>query len=127
LWEGVEEATRELTREDKELYVVIGPIFEGNDLERINGRVLVPASVYKAIYDPTKKQAGACVTPNAAGMEYQTLSIADLEQRIYINLFPSLTPDIKTSKMAMPIPTPHGRRAGKGKPIEVEPTTEGPR
>jgi endonuclease G len=127
LWEGIEEATRELTREDKELYVVTGPMFEGNDLERINGRVLVPTSVYKAIYDPTRKQAGAYVTPNAAGMEYQTLSIADLEQRIHINVFPNLAPEIKTSKMAMPVPTPHGRRAAKGRPIEVDPTTEGPR
>jgi endonuclease G len=127
LWEGIEEATRELTREDKEIYVVTGPIFEGNDLERINGRVLVPTSVYKAIYDPAKKQAGAYVTPNAAGMEYQTLSITDLEQRIHINVFPSLAPEIKTLKMAMPVPTPHGRRPGKGKPVEVDPITEGPR
>jgi len=120
LWEGIEEATRELAREDKEVYVVTGPIFEGNNLQRINGRVLVPTSVYKAIYDPAKKQAGAYVTPNAPGMEYRTLSIADLEKRININVFPALSPDIKASKMAMPVPTPHGRRAGKNKPVEVD-------
>jgi endonuclease G len=127
LWEGIEEATRALARDDKEIYVVTGPIFEGTDLERINGRVLVPTSVYKAIYDPARKQAGAYVTPNAPGMEYQTLSIADLEQRININLFPKLGPEIKASKMQMPVPTPHGRRAGKDKPVEANPTSEGPR
>lgn len=120
LWEGIEEATRELAREDREIYVVTGPIFEGSNLKRINGRVLVPTSVYKAIYDPAKKQAGAYMTPNAPGMEYQTLSIADLEKRIHINVFPALSPDIKTAKMAMPVPTPHGRRAGKNKPVEID-------
>ena len=53
-------------------------------------------------------------------MEYQTLSIADLEKRIHINVFPALPSDIKASKMAMPLPTPHGRRAGKNKPVEVD-------
>lgn len=120
LWEGIEEATRELTREDKEVYVVTGPIFAGNNLQRINGRVLVPTSVYKAIYDPVRKQAGAYVTPNAPGMEYQTLSIADLEKRININVFPKLSSEIKSVKMAMPVPTPHGRRGGKNKPVEVD-------
>ena len=120
LWEGIEEATRELTREDREVYVVTGPIFEGGNLERINGRVLVPTSIYKAIYDPARKQAGAYVTLNAPGMEYQTLSIANLEKRININVFPKLSPQIKAAKMAMPVPTPHGRRGGKNKPVEVE-------
>jgi endonuclease G, mitochondrial len=120
LWEGIEEAARELTREDREIYVVTGPIFEGSNVERINGRVLVPTSIYKAIYDPARKQAGAYVTPNAPGMEYQTLSIADLEKRININLFPTLSPSIKAAKMAMPVPTPHGQRGGKNKPVEVD-------
>lgn len=122
LWEGIEEVTRELAREDKEVYVVTGPIFEGSDLERINGRVLVPTSVYKAIYDPAKKRAGAYVTPNAGGMEYQTMSIVDLEKRINITVFPKLAPEIKAVKMPMPVPTPHGRRAGKNKPVEVDPS-----
>jgi endonuclease G len=121
LWEGIEEATRTLARDDKELYVVTGPIFEGSDLERLNGRVLVPTSVYKAIYDSARKQAGAYVTPNAPGMAYQTLSIAELERRIGIDVFPKLPPEIKSSKMRLPVPTPHGRRGGKNRPVEVEP------
>jgi endonuclease G len=121
LWEGIEEATRALAREDNNIYVVTGPMFEGSDLQRINGRVLVPTSVYKAIYDAARQQAGAYVTPNAEGMEYQTMSIADLEKRININVFPKLSPEVKAAKMAMPVPTPHGRRAGRNKPVEVDP------
>jgi len=120
LWEGIEEATRTLAEQDQQLYVVTGPVFEGNDLERLNGRVLVPTYIYKALYDPVKRQAGAYLTKNAVGMAYQTLSIAELGQRIHINVFPTLAEDIKTHKMALPTPTPHGRRSGKNAPIEVD-------
>lgn len=123
LWEGIEVATRDLARKDGEVYVVTGPIFEGENLERLNGRVLVPTSVYKAIYDPATKQAGAYVTANAPGMEYQTVSIADLEKRIHINVFPKLAPEIAAVKMPMPVPTPHGQRGGKNRPIEVDTPT----
>ena len=119
LWEGIEQATRNLAQQDGELYVVTGPIFEGSSLERVNGRVLVPTSVFKAIYDPSRNAAGAYVTPNAPGMEYQTLSIADLERRVNINIFPKLSPEIKNTKMDMPVPTPHGARYGKNAPVEV--------
>jgi endonuclease G len=119
LWEGIEEATRALAVTDGEVYVVTGPIFEGNSLERLNGRVLVPTSVFKAIYDPAHKTAGAYVTPNAAGMEYQTLSIVDLEKRTGINIFPKLSPEIKATKMSMPVPTPHGFKKSRKAPTEV--------
>ena len=39
--------------------MVTGPIFEGSSLQRINGRVLVPTFVFKAIYDPIRNEAGA--------------------------------------------------------------------
>jgi len=120
LWEGIEAATRNLALEDKDIYVVTGPIFEGNNLERLNGRVLVPTFVYKAIYDPARRQAAAYVTPNAPGMEYQTLSIAELEKRINVNVFPKLPAEIKAVKMNLPTPTPHGGRSGKNKPVEVD-------
>lgn len=120
LWEGIEEATRNLALEDKEIYMVTGPIFEGSNLERLNGRVLVPTFVYKAIYDPARRQAAAYVTPNAEGMAYQTLSIAELEKRINVKVLPTLPAEIKAVKMALPVPTPHGRRGGKNKPVEVD-------
>jgi endonuclease G len=122
LWEGIEEASRALAEKDGEIYVVTGPIFEGNSLQRINDRVLVPTAIFKAIYDPARRQAGAYVTPNAPGMEYETMSIAQLENRIHINLFPKLPADIKENKMPMPVPTPHGYHSGKNKAVEVAPT-----
>jgi endonuclease G len=123
LWEGIEESTRSLARGDGEIYVVTGPIFEGSSLPRLNGRVLVPTSVFKAIYSPARQAAAAYVTPNNAGMEYQTLSIADLEKRTNINIFPKLPAQIKESKLELPVPTPHSSRGGRNKPIEVDSAT----
>jgi endonuclease G len=119
LWAAIEEAIRDLTEERGQLYVVTGPIFEGDLLQRLNGRVLVPAAIYKAVYDPAKNQAAAYVAPNAPGMEYQTLSIAELEERIKINVFPNLPADVKAAKMRLPPPTPRGSRS-RNKAVEVE-------
>lgn len=119
IWAAIEEGTRNLTLENGELYVITGPLFEGQSLERLNGRVLIPTHVYKAIYDPTKNQGSAYLTQNAPGMAYQTLSLAELEKRIGINLFPKLPDDVKANKMALPSPVPHNPRS-RNKPKEVE-------
>lgn len=108
LWEGIESAVRTYTKENGSLYVITGPIFEGSNLRRIGGRVLVPSGVFKAIYDPAKRTAGAYVAHNAPGMEYQAVSIAELEKRIGINLFPGMDQRIKETCMKLPVPTPHG-------------------
>ena len=119
LWQAIEEATRAEAVADGELYVVTGPLFEGQTLERINGRVLVPTFVFKAIYNPALRQGAAYVTPNAPGMQYQTMSIADLEKRSGINLFPALPHTIKSVKMHLPAPMPRGGRS-RNPPIEVD-------
>ena len=119
LWQAIEEATRAEAEHDGELYVVTGPLFEGQALERINGRVLVPTAVFKAIYNPAIRQGAAYVTPNAPGMEYQTLSIADLEKRSGINLFPAVPRSVKSVKMRLPPPVARGGRS-RHPPIEVE-------
>ncbi|MES2534708.1 MAG: DNA/RNA non-specific endonuclease [Pseudomonadota bacterium] len=110
LWVGFEEGIRALARNRGELYVVTGPMFEGNSIQRLNGRVLVPTHLFKAVYDPVSQQAAAYVAPNAPGSEYQVVSIAELEKRLSINLFPKMPPGVKDNKMALPEPRPHGRR-----------------
>lgn len=120
LWEGIEESTRWLAETDGDPYVVTGPLFEGDALDRINGRVLVPSGLYKAIYDRAIGAAGAYVTANAPGMAYQTLSIAALEQLSGINLFPSLPAAMKAQKMTLPVPMPQGRR-GRRTPFDNQP------
>lgn len=109
IWAAIEEAVRDYTETEGQVYVVSGPMFEGESLKRLNGRVLIPTSVYKAIYNPGKKVAGAYVTRNAPGDAYDTLTIAELEKRLGINVFPSLSPEIKAAGMELPQPSIRSR------------------
>jgi endonuclease G len=110
LWSAIEGATRHLTNLRGELYVITGPWFEGDKLDRINGRVLVPTHVFKAVLDPDKQEGAAWLAPNDASGEYQVLSIAALEQRIGINLFPKLPDAAKQRTMSLPEPRIRGRQ-----------------
>jgi endonuclease G len=108
LWSGLEEATRSLTKQRGELYVITGPIFMGTALKRIGGRVLVPTKIYKAIYDPSSGQGAAYLVDNAPGNNYQVVSIAQIEQLSNIKLFPKMSLTSKQSPMALPAPKLHG-------------------
>lgn len=106
LWEGIEEATRNLAKTSGELYVVTGPIFYGSNLERINGRVMVPTYIFKAIYDPSRKQAAAYLVPNDDTGRYAVVSIAEVEKLSGISIFPTLDNKVKQSPMALAKPKP---------------------
>lgn len=113
LWASIEESTRNLAHDDGELYVITGPLFEGTSLQRLNGRVLVPTHVFKAIYDPARHAAAAYLAENARGREYHVISIAELEQKVGVRLFPHLDANIRESRMELPEPQVHGRARSK--------------
>jgi endonuclease G len=115
LWEGIESSVRYLTSRRSELFVITGPIFDDTPVKRLNGRVFIPSHLFKAVYDPAREEAGAYIAPNAPGMDYQTVSIADLEKRIGINLFPKMPQQLKEKKMDLPEPKPHDRKGGRGR------------
>ncbi len=110
LWSAIEGATRHMTQQRGELYVITGPVFEGDKIDRIHARVFVPTHVFKAIYDPVQKEAAAWIAPNIAGNTYEVISVADLEKRININLFPSLPAAIKNKLAALPEPRIRGHQ-----------------
>ncbi|MFM8465121.1 MAG: DNA/RNA non-specific endonuclease [Burkholderiaceae bacterium] len=110
LWAAIEGATRHLTNLRGELYVITGPVFEGDKLERINGRVLVPTHVFKAVLDPAKQEAAAWLAPNNDSGEFQVINVDTLERRIGINLFPKLTDTAKQRVMELPEPRIRGRK-----------------
>jgi endonuclease G, mitochondrial len=123
LWEGIEEATRDLAITGGELYVVTGPVFYGSSLQRLKGRVLVPTYVFKAIYDPAHKLAAAYVTANAAGGRYAVISIAELEKLTGLAIFPAVEDQVKQAPMALPKPTPNtGIRVIEDKTIVPKPS-----
>ncbi len=110
LWSAIEGATRHLTNQRGELFVVTGPIFEGDNLERLNGRVLVPTHVFKAVLDPATQEAAAWIAPNADGDVYDVVSIAELEKRAHIDVFPKLPASAKQKAMRLPEPRIRGRK-----------------
>lgn len=101
-WAGVESTVRKMTKERGELYVVTGPIFQGENLQRIGGAVMVPTQLYKAFYDPKTQEAGVYLIDNAAGAQPQKISISALEKLAGISIFPSVSERVKSRAMYLP-------------------------
>jgi endonuclease G len=112
LWEGIESAVRDLVLKEGEAYVVTGPMFRGETLQSLHGRVLVPTGIFKAIYLPSRNAAGAYVVNNQPGMDWNAVSLAELRDLVGIDVFPALPEDVKEHTMSLPQPRPHGRRKG---------------
>lgn len=62
-WRVLEEHVRDLANEYNELYVVTGPIYEGNEGTIGNG-VVIPSAFYKVILDPSFDEAIAFIVPH---------------------------------------------------------------
>jgi len=105
LWGSIESAVRDLALKEGDLYVVTGPLFEGDHLDALKGRVLVPTRIYKAVYSVKRAQAGAYVADNAEGWAWRAVSIAELNALAGLDLFPSLPASVKA--VAMVLPEPH--------------------
>jgi endonuclease G len=110
LWEGIESAVRELAVREGEAWVLTGPVFQGSSLQRLNGRVLVPTSLYKAVYLPARHAVAAYVAPNGPGMEWQAVSLAALRDLAGIDAFPGLPSEVAARAMPLPEPRPHDVR-----------------
>ena len=113
LWEGVESAVRALALGEGEVYVVTGPAFISAELDSLKGRVIVPTHIFKAVYTPSRNQAGAYWAPNDDSQSGEAISIAQLRERTGIDPFPSLSESIKSERADLPSPTPYrGCRLG---------------
>lgn len=113
LWAGIEKAVRGLASRSGEAYVITGPIFKGNALSTLHGRVLVPTSVYKAVFVPATGQAGAYVAANAAGNNWRRVSLSDLEALSGIAAFPLLNGAVRSSSPEfLPSPMMRGGHGG---------------
>ena len=110
VWERIEAGVRRMVKSKGELFVVTGPLFQGGDLQRIGGRVLVPTAVFKAIYDPSRQEAGAYVVGNTPGPLPQVVSITELNKMAGLDLFPALSTQVKNRAMRLPLPKPRQPR-----------------
>ncbi|QXE88808.1 DNA/RNA non-specific endonuclease [Geomonas nitrogeniifigens] len=112
-WEAIESAVRKLAKDRGDIYVVTGPIYQG-EVQRIGGAVMVPTKLYKAVYDPSRREAGAYLIDNAADAQPQKISIAELERIAGINVFPAASESVKARMMRLPEPKSYKERRQKG-------------
>ena len=110
VWEGIESAVRDLALRDGSVFVVTGPLFQGQELQALKGRVLVPSDTFKAVYDPARGGAGAYVCTNTNEPACREVSVADLGRLSGIDVFPSLPESVKATAMPLPEPRPHRAR-----------------
>ena len=115
LWADIETAVRKfvLANQD-EVYVVTGPLFDTTGVRALQGRVEVPAYIYKAVYDPAAGIAGVFVVRNSPGHEFWRLSLAEFRDRSGVDPFPGLPASIEedASKLPEPIHIWHARPQG---------------
>lgn len=121
LWSRIEGTTRGLARQYGEVYVVTGPAFIGKNLNRLNGRVIVPSHVYKAVYVPGAQQAGVWWAVNSGkGGEYEVISLAELSKRTGIDVFPALPAETKEIAAKLPAPKAYSNKGDVAKPRQAD-------
>ena len=111
VWEGIEDAVRELAIREGELYLVTGAAFQGTAIQSIGpGGVLVPTATWKAVYDPQADGAGVYVCGNTAEPTCSTISVDELIAATGVDPFPVLPDGVKRVAMRLPPPddSPYG-------------------
>lgn len=119
-WRLLEEATRELVKQEGEAYVITGAAFRGNQIRKI-GNVLVPSDIYKVVYFPNQNAVGVYFSPNDASGQVNVISLAELNTQIGLDLLPSLPLSVKEKRIDMPLSTKMGVRHGN---IASRPTSD---
>ncbi len=94
-WRILEEHVRDLANEYNELYVVTGPIYNGNE-SSIGDGVVIPSAFYKVVLDPYYNDAIAFIVPHRAVSSSEIPSfvttVDEVERQTNLDFF-SLTPD----------------------------------
>ena len=108
-WSAIESAVRAMAERSGVVYVVTGPLFEGEQLATIGGRVVVPTSVFKAVYVPGEG-AAAYIATNADPAAVRQVTIAELDASAGIDVFPALSDADKARALALPVPDAARRR-----------------
>lgn len=108
LWAGIEASVRRLAQQRGELFVITGPLFKGKTIVQVGDRVMVPTQLFKIVYDPKRKQAGAYLVANEATGDYSVVSVAELEKLAGIDFFPDMPAEVKNTAMRLPAPKAAG-------------------
>lgn len=113
IWAGIEGAARQLATSEGDLYVVSGPAFIGGDLKQV-GNVLVPTHLWKVLYSPAQRKAGAYLITNDETREYSALTVSELEKMVGVRLLPGVPQQVRDAGMALPKPVSSRGKKSKG-------------
>jgi|JI10StandDraft_1071094.scaffolds.fasta_scaffold93657_4 endonuclease G len=116
VWRNLEEATRALVMQEGEAYVLTGAAFLSPKLKKV-GQVYVPTDVYKVVYFPKRQAASAYFAPNDESGKVSVISVAQLEQKIGVNLLPKVAVSVKNKKIDLPISTQQVDPNELGQPV----------
>lgn len=88
---GVEKAVRKYVLKSNDVYVVTGPVYEGQ-VDTV-GKVWIPAHLFKVVYDPARNKAWAYWVDNTDTATLGGLmSYPELVRRTGIDFFPGAKP-----------------------------------
>jgi len=103
LWQYLEASVHQLAKDDGEVYIVTGPVFDAHP-RLMGGRIAIPASTFKAIYDPARNVAVAYIATNEAAPTCKVISVAEVTRATGIDPFPSLAATAKDHVPALVLP-----------------------
>lgn len=117
VWAAIESAVRNMAVNDGELYVITGPAFLGQELQKV-GNVVVPTYIYKVVYSPKRQQAAAYFIKNEDTSHYEQMSVTQLENTLHISLLPGVPQHVKDVAMQLPAPSMRSERPAAEKAAE---------
>lgn len=108
-WAELENRIHNLAQDvDEGLYIVTGPIFASETIQRLNGRVGIPTHVFKAAYDPANGRAIVFLAENIDDPQIEQLSLARLED-YGITAFPALSEIVRSDDERWELPARQNR------------------
>ena len=99
-WKNLEELVRQWAAQEKEVYVVTGPIFKNNKGQIGKSQVTVPGYYYKVVYVPADKKMIGFVMPNEKignNLASYVEDINEIEILTGINFFPQLNDSLENA------------------------------
>ena len=102
-WRFLEGYVRDQAIKRHEIFVITGPIYQGNDKTIGASKVAVPSHIYKIIYDPRTNEALSFVVPNIPvtwpDLVHFVSDIPTVEQLTDIQFFPKSAHKIQDSNI----------------------------
>lgn len=108
IWKELEENVRDWAEKRGVIYVVSGPIMDGQYATIGYNKIAIPPKFYKILLDPSTKEAIAYVIPNEIRnepLEDFAVSIDEVEQLTQINFFDTLLDDDDESSIESKVET----------------------